>query len=583
MAGDGNSLWIEFQPAGRKIELEQGASLLDAARAGGFNLLAVCGGIGICKGCKVILISGRATPPTAEENQLFTNDEILQGYRLACQAVPLQDCVVEIPPESLSTLQRLQVEGVDILHQDESRLTIQDIPLDEVPENTLDEIKKKSNFFVDKEQHGIRLVQKANEFMAVFPAGTSVFGLAVDMGTTKLAGYLVDLQSGITVARTGLMNPQAVYGDDVISRISYANISSENYKHLQTSLLNAIWDMTVTLAREVGAQTNQIVDSVLAGNTVMQHLAAGRPVASLGEAPYKPDRLDAEVISSGDLGWEFSQNAQVYMPPNIAGYVGGDHVAMCLATGAYPPHQDILALDIGTNTEITLCANGNAYSCSCASGPAFEGARIQMGMRAVSGAIEKVQLSDGKILYSTIDNLPAVGICGSGILDAIAMMLADGAIYQQGKLIKEHHRVVQHGHIRGYELVSAEESGIRKPILINARDVHEIQLAKAAIRTGIDILMKEANYDPVKLHQFVVAGAFGTYLDIESAVRIGMFPKLDRKIFSQVGNAAGMGAGKLLISTKARKLAEQIASQAHYVELTSYPGFMDIYIQNLLF
>jgi uncharacterized 2Fe-2S/4Fe-4S cluster protein (DUF4445 family) len=293
--------------------------------------------------------------------------------------------------------------------------------------------------------------------------------------------------------------------------------------------------------------------------------------------------LDAEVISSEKLGWKFSQNAQVYMPPNIAGYVGGDHVAMCLATTAYPPQENILALDIGTNTEITLCANGNAYSCSCASGPAFEGARIQMGMRAASGAIEKVQLSDGNILYSTIDNLPAVGICGSGVLDAIAVMLADGAIDQQGKLIKEHARVIQHGNTLGYELVSAAMSAKGKPILITRRDVHEIQLAKAAIRTGIDILMKEAGYDHSKLMQFVVAGAFGTYLDIESAINIGMFPKLERKVFTQVGNAAGTGARRLLISADARELAKQIARQSHYFELTSYPSFMDIYIQNLLF
>ncbi len=583
MTAEGKTFQIEFQPAGKKIQIEQGSTLLDAARDGGLHLLSVCGGIGICHDCIIRLISGKSSPLSREEMRTFSKEEIQQGYRLACQAIPEEDCIVEVPFGSLSTLQRIQVEGDHGIDQSNPGFHLRKISLDDTIDYDQHQIRKSINKLVSQGEKHAWLMYRDNEPVIVFPAESEILGLAVDMGSTKLAGYLVDLKSGRTISRTGLMNPQVVYGDDVVNRISYANISLSNQKQLQTTLLNAIQEMADTLCKEAGFETCQIVDVVLVGNTVMQHLAAGRPVSSLGEAPYTPDTLLAEEISSAQLGFPFNPIARVYMPPIISGYIGGDHVAMCLSTGAFLPNQDILALDIGTNTEITLCANGKSFSCSCASGPAFEGARIQMGMRAASGAIEKVQFSDGRILYSTIDNLPAIGICGSGILDAIHVMRMDGALDMQGRLIKNHPRVMEHGNITGYQLVTAAESGTGKPILITRKDVHEIQLAKAAIRTGIDILLRESGYDPARLQQFIIAGAFGTYLDLESAVKIGMFPLLDRNVFLQVGNAAGAGARRLLTTESARGMAKQIARETQPVELTTYPDFMDQYLQNLQF
>ena len=266
----------------------------------------------------------------------------------------------------------------------------------------------------------------------------------------------------------------------------------------------------------------------------------------------------------------------------MAGYVGADHVSMLLASGALHASRPVIALDIGTNTEISLVIGEQIWSCSCASGPAFEGAHIRDGMRAAPGAIERVKLLEGKLAVYTIGERPPVGICGSGILDAVASLLEAGAVDSRGNLIKGHPLAQVGDGKREALLASASETGSGREVAVTRKDINEIQLAKGAIRAGIEVLLAEAGISAQDLDRLVVAGAFGTYLDLESALRVGMFPNLPVERIEQIGNAAGAGARQMLVSKRQRAEAEQIAQQAEYIELTIHPSFTEAFYQAIL-
>ena len=275
--------------------------------------------------------------------------------------------------------------------------------------------------------------------------------------------------------------------------------------------------------------------------------------------------------------------ASIYLPPNIAGFVGADHVSMLLATDIWSTDKTVVALDIGTNTEITLAHRGQLVCCSCASGPAFEGAHITAGMRAAPGAIERVQISGDELHLHTIGQQPPVGICGSGILDALAEMLKAGVLNSRGIFNRHHPRVRVRDNKAEFVLSPAMFSGHGRDVVITRSDVNEIQLAKSAIRVGIDVLLAECGIGADAIDEFIVAGAFGTYLDLNSAIRIGMFPDLPRERFQQVGNAAGTGARQLLVSAQRRRLAQDLARRDRYIELTTYSDFTRRYVAALYF
>jgi uncharacterized 2Fe-2S/4Fe-4S cluster protein (DUF4445 family) len=341
---------------------------------------------------------------------------------------------------------------------------------------------------------------------------------------------------------------------------------------------------------------------VAVGNTVMHHLFAGLPVQQLGVAPYTPARLEAMSFLVQEVGLALQPDTPVYLPPNIAGYMGADHVAVLTSIVSHRSrlnsHRDendlrgrerghgrvVLAIDIGTNTEVSLIRGKQIWSCSCASGPAFEGAHIRDGMRAASGAIERVNISGTEVRVHTIGNQPAVGICGSGILDAVAQLLTAGAIDSSGNF-RSSHPLVRSSQDRSREclLVPAAQTGHGRDMIVTRKDINEIQLAKGAIRAGIEILLLEAEIVASEIDEFIIAGAFGTYLDLDSAIRVGMFPNLPHHCFQQVGNAAGAGARLMLAFPKHRRLAERLARQVNYVELTTHPKFTDMFIQQIMF
>lgn len=604
---------VDFEPIGKRVDVPPGTSLLEAAQQAGIDIVAVCGAGGTCGTCRVRIISGGVTPISDDEKLFLSPEELSAGVRLGCQTLPLTDVRIDIPPQSLTTPQRTQVEGVEVevpldpiaigIDLDLEPPTHYDLRADAarvrdalracgaaqgsrqivVEHAVLEDISERVRSLDWSVRCAITQLEHVDLLTVILPKNAMIAGLAVDVGTTKLAAYLVDLGTGKTLGRLGAMNPQIAYGEDVVARIAYCNQKSDGRQVLQNRLITTLNEMLEQLCGEAGITTEQVVSAVVVGNTAMHHLFSGLPVNQLGAAPYLAAESEAMEISASSIGLKIASGAQVYLPPNIAGYVGADHVAMLLATDAWRSTGNVLAMDIGTNTEITLTTGGKLYACSCASGPAFEGAHIHQGMRAAPGAIERVQIRAGNNYLHTISNQPPVGICGSGILDAVAEMLGAGIIDIRGALNKKHPSVRNTNRMAEFLLVSARESGNGQDIVITREDVHQIQLAKAAIRAGVDVLLKEAGLKEEEIDEFIIAGAFGTYLDLENAVRIGMFPHLPMDRFKQVGNAAGTGARQMLISRQKRQEAVALSRMENYIELTTYPGFTDIYVNEMFF
>ncbi|MEE4195244.1 MAG: ASKHA domain-containing protein [Anaerolineae bacterium] len=602
---------LDLQPIGLRIPITEEMTILDAAQEAGVEIMALCGGEGWCGKCKVQLMEGELSPPHPIEKEVLSEQELLLGMRLACQARVKSDTKLNLPPESLNTSQRLQTEGNELFIEPDPMITLVEFNLSPPTVDDLDAdalrlqkalekqgyphvtvqfplLGQLSTLLRENKWHANAVIRNQNEVIMILPVGKTPLGFAVDIGTTKIAGYLVDLLTGETLTKSGVGNPQIPYGEDVVSRIQYVNQHENGGQILQERLIERLNDLIQTLCEQVGASPTQIVDSVFVGNTVIHHLFLGIPVTQLGEAPYVAAISDAIERKATQMGLTMAPGAYLYMPPNIAGYVGADHTSMLLATEAVEraqrDKQTIIALDIGTNTEISLAYDGRLLSCSCASGPAFEGAHITNGMRAMPGAIERIRIDQDIPILKTIENAAPIGICGSGILDGVAELSRNQIINQNGQMNPDAPGVEVEGRRhRQYRLVSAEQSGTGSKIVISRKDVNEIQLAKGAIRAGVEVLLREAGINAADIDVFIIAGAFGTYLDLENAVEIGMFPDLPIDTFEQVGNAAGIGAKHLLLSRSIREKSKRMIEHDEYVELTAYPGFREIYVDALLF
>lgn len=600
---------IEIEPVGRRISVEPGVNLLIAAQHAGVDLAAACSGVGICGTCLVRLISGRLTPPTATEAEELGRERLEQGYRMACQAEPLSDVQLEIPPESLPAAQRMQVEGresvfaldppvrpVDLvmappdledLRSDLARtsyaLAEKNLPPLEGDLSALTALSLGLRAHDWQVRLAIRSEAHRSRLVGVLPPGAPLLGLAVDLGSTKLALYLVNLETGTTLVSAGVMNPQIAFGEDIVSRIAFANQSESHRRLLQTRLLDTLNETIHRLCCQVRAEPSQVVEAVIAGNTAMHHFFCGLPVAQLGTSPYIPAVSQPLLVNAMEAGLNIATSGYVYLPANIAGYVGGDHTSALLASQVYQDGRTIVLVDIGTNTEISLVRGEQIFTCSTASGPAFEGAHIRDGMRAAPGAIERVTIVGGEVQAVTVGGLPPVGLCGTGILTAIAELLEHGVIDQRGVFNRDASRVRMVDRQAEFVLVAAGDTGHGRDVVITRKDVHEIQLAKGAIRAGFEVLLAEAGIQVEDVEQWIIAGAFGTYLDLPSAQRVGLFPPVPLDRFQQVGNAAGMGAKQMLLSLAKRDIAYHITSRVHYVELTVYPNFDERFINAIYF
>ncbi len=596
-------VWISIRPHDLQIEVPAGTDLLTAAHRAGARMVSLCGGAGTCESCIIRLVSGEVTAVTPLEEAALVSLDLELGFRLACQTRALSDVEMEIPPRSLVTSQRLQLEDRTSEIEPEPHFVTLDLELDSADLQDLrSDSKRLRQALLDRnlpdaafplpvlrrlshqlrsQDWSLRLAIRGKEIVAALPSESPLLGLAVDIGTTKIALYLLDLSSGETLAKVGALNPQVDYGEDVISRISYATNHEHGLDDLQSVLLDTLNTAIEDCCQAIDVSPQQIVEAVVVGNTVMHHIFAGLPIRQLGVSPYVPAVSEALDLRSEQVGLNIAPGAHVFLPPNIAGYVGADHVSMLLANDIYAAKTNLLALDIGTNTEITLTADGRLYTCSCASGPAFEGAHIQDGMRAASGAIERVHIDATGIHLQTIDDQPAVGICGSGILDAVAEFLDAGALDRNGAMVEGHTLVRRRDKHHEVLLLAAEHSGHGRDIVVTRRDVNEIQLAKAAIRAGLEILLNHAGVKYESIQEIIIAGAFGTYLDVRSAIRLGMFPDLPLSRFRQVGNAAGAGARQMLLAPSRREPASSFVDAIEYVELSTHPEFTSHYMQAL--
>lgn len=605
---------VEFAPVGRRLEVEPGCTVLQAARevlpldTGGVS--APCGGQGLCGRCRVRLVQGELSPPGELEQELLGSRELAEGYRLACQAVILGPVRLEIPPETLAGRQSLQVAGAGAEIVPDPLVRVYHVPLRatavEFPfstwqqveahlrrEHGIDDISIDPDLLeqVDMlaEPSSLAVAVRGREIIHAGPARqvSSPLGLAVDLGTTKMAGFLLDLESGRTLAADGILNPQISYGEDVISRLAFALEGEEQYRQITRVLREGLNRLLQSLCERAEVRPDEVLEAVLVGNTAMHHLLLGLPVHQLARSPYVPATTLPLEVRAYRLGLGMARGAVVHLVPAVAGFVGGDHVAMILSSRIPEATGVTLGLDIGTNTEIVLARDGQMISCSCASGPAFEGAHIQQGMRAVDGAVSKVLLRDGgrEVHWETIGGKAPVGICGSGILDAVAELHRVGVIGVSGRLDTAHPRVRRNSETRVAEfvLVPAGENGAVRDIVVTQKDISEIQLAKAAIAAGTQLLLGRAGLSHTDIDRVVVAGAFGTHLQLASAIAIGMLPDLPQERFQQVGNAAGAGARMVLLSAAERRRAVDIARRIRYIELAALPEFNDIYLDQIGF
>jgi uncharacterized 2Fe-2S/4Fe-4S cluster protein (DUF4445 family) len=602
---DTQSFQIEFQPLGRRDRFPVGQSILEHARRSGIELVSLCGGAGTCGKCKVQIVSGKASEPHQKEKEALSAEEIAKGYRLACQTYAESDLVLNVPAESFSAPQRLQVEGLETPVSPDPIIQTYDVSL---PLPSLSDLRGDDERLLEalEQQHGVvyksideevlrtfspvlrSLTWEASasvrddEIISVGPVGGHSLGMAVDLGTTKIAGYLVDLKTARTLSAKGVMNPQISYGEDVIARMARAQRSPEEAATLQKKVVETLATLSEELCQETGdARLAEIKELVVVGNTAMHHLLLRLPVEQLARAPHVPAISRAVDIKAHHLGFSVAPGAYVHLPPNIAGFVGGDHVAMLLAVNAWEAEGPMLAIDIGTNTEISLVTHGEISSVSCASGPAFEGAHISCGMRAAPGAIEHVLITGQGIQYHTIHGTQPVGICGSGIFDTLAQLFINGIIDKGGRIQAEHPRVREDQKGREFVLVSEEERNGGPAITITQADVRELQLAKAAIRSGIQILLQDRGLSDGDLDEVIVAGAFGSYLDISSAIAVGMLPAIPVSRFRQVGNAAGMGAKIALVSREKREAVQVVVRDIRYIELAVAPDFNKTFTQAL--
>lgn len=593
---------IDFEPVGRRGPCARGDTLLDCARALGVDLVNLCGGSASCGRCVVQIMEGDVSEPAQGEAEFLSPKELAAGYRLACQAILLGDCKVRVPPESLTAPQRTQVEGEEIPVSPEpvvqsylvalSPPSLEDLRAD--AERLLDAVEQEHGVVASKVDQAVlrdlspglrsrgwhvRVAIRDGEVVALLGPAARPLGLAVDLGTTKIAAYLVDLETGHTLAARGIMNPQIAYGEDVITRMTFAQESPSQAARLQELIVDTLDQAISEMVAEAGAEREEIVESVVVGNTAMHHLFLRLPTEQLARAPYVPAVASALEIKARDLALRLAPGATVHLLPNIAGYVGADHVAMLLATEMAHAEGVVLAIDIGTNTEVCLANQGTLTSLSCASGPAFEGAHIKHGMRAANGAIEHLRLVGQQLEYQTIGGTPPVGLCGSGILDALAQLYQAGVINRRGRM-GEHPRLREGQGGREFVLIDESERDDGRPaITFTQKDVRELQLAKGAMRTGINVLLESSGITADDIEQVIIAGAFGTYIDVASTITIGMLPRLPLDRFRQVGNAAGMGAKMALISRSKRAEARALARRIEYVELAANPQFAQTFAE----
>lgn len=603
---------VTFQPSGRREYFGGSQTLLEAAKELGVPIESVCGGERWCAKCKVIIEKGmeNLSPLTLEEKQLLRDEELNSNYRLACCSKIRGEVVALVPEVSKAVVQvvRKPVREIPVkLNPAVKKYYVEMKPPS--LQNPLGDLDRLLDALRDR--HGLEglsidysvlrglsstlregnwkvtvSVWDSKEIIRVEPGLVKeAYGLAVDIGTTTVVGYLLELSAGKLVSVYSMMNPQVPFGEDVMSRISYTIANPDGLEKLHSKILTGINLILLNTARDAGITYDDIYEIVLVGNTCMHHLFLKLDPQFLGRSPFPPTVHRAVNLKPRELGLNMWKAGNVHFLPVEAGFVGADNVGVLITVEPWKKSEVQLIIDIGTNGELVLGNHTQLLSASCATGPAFEGAHMKYGMRASPGAIERVKIDPDslEVEYETIEDEKVRGICGSGIIEAMAEMFKAGVILRNGNINKDLHSPRLRLGEDGYEfiLVPKEETVIGADIVVTQKDVRAIQLAKGAMYTGAKILMK--HFGVQELDEVVLAGAFGSYINREASMVIGLFPDCDLAKVKAVGNAAGDGARLALLSKKKREEAYEVARKVKYVELTVDPSFQSEFMKSMFF
>ncbi len=606
-------VWLNVLPDDLWLKVRKGETVWEALRDTDVDLESDCGGLGKCGKCKIKVLSSIG-PPSEEELQFLDEEELQQGIRLACRTKVDKDLVINTAENGFQAeyFQILKTGIQPIMHPDPlvgKRLITLPPYLQHEGLSDLDKIK----LVLVSEYHDLKasiscLRTLPDMLRETQYRGAAVlhdncllawqewekvdcyYGLVFDLGTSTLVGKLINLSNGSEEAVVSGLNSQIKYGTNVISRLQFVLERKDGLDIMHSLLAKDLNSIISRLLRAGGIKPADVFIAVAAGNTTMQHFLLGLDPSGIAEAPFSPVLTDGIVVRASDIDIKLHPEALFYVMPTKAGYIGGDLVSVILASGAWEQDHDVvLGLDLGTNGEVFLGNRRKIMTCSAAAGPAFEGARISHGMIARAGAIEAVSLEDGNLLYRVIGNIRPKGLCGSGLVELVAVLLQLGMIDHEGTIQPSdipqaanlNSRVVVRDDVCDFLVASAEESDDQRPIYLTQRDVREVQLAKGAIAAGVMTLADEMGITMNDIRRVYLAGALGNYVNPYSAIRIGLIPGVDPQIVTSIGNAASTGASMVLLSKDYWHLANELSDAIEHVELSSRLDFNQYFVENM--
>jgi len=601
---------VTFLPSYRKIEVERGTTILDAAQRAGMNINVVCGGQGKCGKCVVFIQSGRVEFDRQKYGRFFTEEELQKGACLACETTVMGDLHVIIPESTLIQEQKILMEGLD--QPIDFRPSVKKYYVELQPPSLADPSPDLSRLLWGIQKSGGPVAEqmyaplevlreipgilrhsdwKVTGTIGLVPGGyrlidlqandTSkrLYGAGVDLGSTTVVVYLWDLVTGKIVSVASNYNKQISCGEDILARVNFAR--KNGLTKLQTLAAESINQALTSASNSAGIDRDDIYEVVIAGNTVMTHMLLGIDPAYMIAEPYVPVVRRALSVAAGRIGITCNPNGGLFVFPAVSDFIGGDVIADILACGMAEREEISLLVDIGTNFEVVLGNNEWMFSCAGAAGPALEGGEVLFGMRANPGAIEKIALDpitlDPK--YSTINGIKPRGICGSGLIDLLAELLSCGVIDRTGRINMEiaNPRIRKNAHFPEYVIAWAHETEAKKDIVITENDIKNLIMSKASIHAACVSLMKEAGVSRHEITTIYFAGAFGNYIDKKNATIIGLIPEINLDQIKNIGNGAVAGANIALINRRTRKTLDDIAHKIAYIELNAESSFMDEY------
>jgi len=602
-------------PAGRTLQVDPGVTILAAAHAAGVDIEATCGGRGRCTSCRVKFAAGIVPPPTIMDELQLGDALVREGYRLSCQCRVTDPITVHAsPPVDDQSFQILGAERPSLPVRIDAGVTKTlvhvSLPTEEhhqtsdleallavvggTPSDCAPDVIRTLPQALREHGGEATVASFGSRILSVEPGDTHLlaFGLAVDVGTTSVVTSLMELASGEQLASVSSLNPQAVFGGDLMSRIAFAQFDAGNLRKLQTRIIGLLNQHIEQVCRDSGVLAKWIYKVAIVGNTCMHHMLLGIDPSYVGLAPYAPVMRHPLTLAARELYLKVNPEARVCLLPIVAGFVGADAVGVALATRMDESSEIRIAVDIGTNGEVLLGSREHLWGCSAPAGPALEGAQIRHGMRAALGAIDRVSFDGRDLSLHTIGEAAAQGICGSGLIDAIAVLLDASVIDWTGLIDLDHldrlplalaARVIKRGDERAVILAHPGEHGATQELLLTQDDVRQVQLCKGAIASGAAMLQRIAGVPEDKVAELMLAGGFGNYLSIASAIRIGLIPAVPESKVRYVGNAALLGAQLALLSETERQHAEQIARHIEHVSLAAHPDVQDVFVDCMNF